>query len=53
MDRLRVIEERRRHDADFTIIKPFDSDEVLRGRGLYDRKIGIVLSGLAGKRLGS
>lgn len=51
MAKLRVIEERR------TLTRPplkaFDTDEVWRGRGWYDRKLDIVLAGLRQRHLGN
>ncbi|TGN34319.1 TetR/AcrR family transcriptional regulator [Aeromicrobium chenweiae] len=50
MGRLRRIRERYPVKADIPVAKPYDTDEVWEGRGLYDRKLAIFLAGLETRR---
>lgn len=47
MQRLKAIEARRQDGTSRPVLKPYDSEEVWRGRGWYDRKLEIVIDGLA------
>jgi AcrR family transcriptional regulator len=51
MERLRGIEARHQDGPKVPVIKAYDTEEVWRGRGWYDRKLEIVLAGLAARRI--
>lgn len=51
MDRLRVIEARNQTGPKRPVLKAYDTEEVWRGHGWYDRKLEIVLAGLSARRL--
>lgn len=51
MERLRGIEARHQNGPKLPVLKAYDTEEVWRGRGWYDRKLDIVLTGLAARRL--
>ena len=51
MARLHAIEERRKHGPRVPVLKAYDTEEVWRGRGWYDRKLEIVLTGLSARQL--
>ena len=51
MRRLRQMMEVHDDHADIPVLKAFDTDEVWDGRGLYERKRDIFLTGLATRRI--
>lgn len=51
MARLRRMEKTFQRREDIPMIKPYDTDEVWVGRGLYQRKLDIFVAGLATRRL--
>ncbi|MCW2800207.1 MAG: TetR family transcriptional regulator [Aeromicrobium sp.] len=51
MVRLNEIEARHKDGPKVPVIKAYDTDEVWRGRGWYDRKLQIVLAGLTTRHL--
>src|SRR5215207_4660637 len=51
MQRLHAIEARRDAAPQPPILKAYDTEEVWRGHGLYDRKLELLLAGLAQRRL--
>jgi TetR/AcrR family transcriptional regulator, tetracycline repressor protein len=53
MTRLQRMQEAHDRREDIPVIKPFDTDEVWKGRGLYSRKLDIFIDGLAARRIPS
>ena len=51
MARLRRTERARLQRDDLPVLKAYDNDEVWNGRGMYDRKLEILLAGLGSRRL--
>ena len=52
MMRLNAIEARHQDGPKLPVLKAYDTEEVWRGRGWYDRKLEIVLAGLRARHLG-
>jgi AcrR family transcriptional regulator len=50
MRRLKAIEESHAQGVRTPVLKAYDTEEVWRGRGWYDRKLDIVVAGLAQRR---
>jgi AcrR family transcriptional regulator len=50
MRRLKTIEENHAQGVRAPVLKAYDTEEVWRGRGWYDRKLDIVIAGLAQRR---
>jgi AcrR family transcriptional regulator len=50
MQRLHAIEARHENGPKLPVLKAYDTEEVWRGHGWYDRKLEIVLAGLAPRR---
>lgn len=54
MSRLRAVRDRaKEHDCDLNLLKVYDNDEVWTGRGLYGRKLDILLAGLESRQMTS
>ncbi|NRQ49775.1 TetR/AcrR family transcriptional regulator [Aeromicrobium stalagmiti] len=53
MARLRRMQEDFPVRTEIPVIKPYDTDEVWKGRGLFERKLDIFLAGLATRRIES
>jgi AcrR family transcriptional regulator len=51
MERLKAIEARHQDGPKPPVLKAYDTEEVWRGRGWYDRKLEIVLAGLSARHL--
>lgn len=51
MARLGRVERSELQRADMPVYKEYDNDEVWSGRGLYDRKLDVVVAGLTTRRL--
>ena len=53
MARLRKMDQAHADRGEIPVIKPYDTDEVWKGRGLYGRKLDIFIAGLQTRRLDS
>lgn len=53
MARLRRTERAQLKRDDLPALKAYDNDEVWSGRGMYDRKLEILVGGLSARRLAS
>ena len=51
MRRLRAIEQSHADGPKVPVLKAYDSEEVWRGHGWFDRKLDIMLDGLAQRRI--